>query len=221
MNEARERARHDVFTTARAMHAARLVAVSSGNVSCRVDGEEAIAITPASVAWDDLEQGGIAIVAIDGTHLDAPLRPSAELPLHLAVYQARPDAGAVVHTHSTNVTALSLLRKPLPPVIDEIVAWFGGEVEVAEYAFSGTAALARNVVAALGDRAAVILASHGDVCVGATTDEALRVASMMESAAAAYLAALAAGEPVRLPDDAIAEAREIYLRRRGTPRIVE
>ncbi|MCM2314885.1 MAG: class II aldolase/adducin family protein [Thermoanaerobaculia bacterium] len=213
MSDARERAREETFDAARAMHAARLVAVSSGNVSCRVDGEAAIAITPTSVAWDDLQLDQIAIVALDGTLLDAPFRPSAELPLHLAVYHARADAGAVVHTHGTSVTALSLLRRPLPPVIDEIVAWFGGEVEVAEYAFSGTAALARNVVAALGDRAAVILASHGDVCVGATAGDALRVASLMESAAAAYLTALAAGEPVRLTDEAIAAARAIYLRR--------
>jgi L-fuculose-phosphate aldolase len=105
-------------------------------------------------------------------------------------------------------------------VIDEIVAWFGGRVEVADYAFSGTEALARNAVDALGDRAAVILASHGDVCVGATGVDALRVAMMMESAASAYLAALAAGEPMRLPDDAIRRAREIYERRRsGTQRM--
>jgi L-fuculose-phosphate aldolase len=213
MGDSAERARQEVFATARAMHAARLVAVSSGNVSCRVPGEAAIAITPTSIPWDDLQPGDIAIVSLEGSIVDAPGSPSAELPLHLAVYQARPDAGAVVHTHSTNVTALSLLRRPLPPVIDEIVAWFGGEVEVAAYAFSGSAALARNAVAALGDRAAVILASHGDVCVGANGGEALRIAMMMESAAAAYLAALAAGDPARLPEDAIAAAREIYLRR--------
>lgn len=213
MFESRERARHEVFDAARAMYAARLVSVSSGNASARVEGEDAIAITPSSVPWDELEPEGVAIIGLDGHALDAPMRPSAELPLHLAVYHARPDVGGVVHTHSTSVTALSLLRRPLPPVIDEIVAWFGGQVEVAGYSFSGTAALATNAVAALGDRAAVILASHGDVCVGPSVDDALRVAAMMESAAAAYLAALAAGAPVVLPDDAIAAAREVYLRR--------
>jgi len=213
MSKARERARHEVFDAARAMHEAHLVSVSSGNASARVDGEAAIAITPSSVPWDELEPETIAIVALDGSPIDAPMRPSAELPLHLAVFHARPDVGGVVHTHSTSVTALSLLRRPLPPVIDEIVAWFGGQVEVAGYSFSGTAELAANAVAALGDRAAVILASHGDVCVGRCVADALHVAAMMESAAAAYLAALAAGEPVRLPDDAIAAAREIYVRR--------
>jgi L-fuculose-phosphate aldolase len=213
MGKSRERARHEVFEAARAMHAAGLVSVSSGNASCRVEGENAIAITPSSVPWEELDSKGVAIVGLDGCPLDAPLRPSAELPLHLAVYAARPDAGGVVHSHSTSVTALSLLRRPLPPVIDEIVAWFGGRVEVADYAFSGTPALATNAVAALGDRAAVILASHGDVCVGRRVADALHVATMMESAAAAYLAALAAGEPVVLPESAIAAAREIYLRR--------
>jgi L-fuculose-phosphate aldolase len=210
MSEARERARHEVFDAAIAMHAKRLVSVSSGNASCRVDGEEAIAITPSSIPWDELEPEAIAIVALDGTPVEAPFRPSAELPLHLAVFRARPEVGGVVHTHATSVTALSLLRRPLPPVIDEVVAWFGGRVEVADYAFSGTAELARNAVAALGDRAAVILASHGDVCVGRRVADALHVAAMMESACAAYLAALAAGEPALLPDDAIAAAREIY-----------
>lgn len=214
MSESRDRARHEVFDAARAMHAAGLVSVSSGNVSCRIEGEAAIAITPSSIPWEALEANGIAIVGIDGRLVDAPLRPSAELPLHLAVYAARPDAGGVVHAHSTSVTALSLLRRPLPAVIDEVVAWFGGQVEVAEYAFSGTEALATNAVAALGDRAAVILASHGDLCVAPRVADALHVAMIMESAAAAYLAALAAGEPVLLPKDAVAAAREIYLRRR-------
>lgn len=213
MRAARERARHELFDAARAMHAAGLVSVSSGNASCRVDGESAIAITPSSVPWESLEPEQIAIVATDRTPFDAPLPPSVELPLHLAVYRARPDAGGVVHTHAKHVTALSLLRRPLPPVIDEVVAWFGGQVEVAPYAFSGTDALAANAVAALGDRAAAILASHGNVCVGRRVADALHVAAMLEAACAAYLTALAAGEPALLPDDAVAAAREIYVRR--------
>ena len=130
--------------------------------------------------------------------------------MHLGVYRARRDIAAIVHTHSPFVATLSVLRRPLPPVIDEMMLYFGGTVEVTEYAFTGTEAVGTNVIRALGDRTGVILANHGNVCVGPTLERALHVAVTMESSARIYVQALQVGEPVELPEDAIRAGRRLF-----------
>lgn len=205
-----------VLQTARKMRAEGLVVASAGNVSAAVGGSR-IAITPTSVPYDVMTEDQIVLVDVaTGQTVDSGYRPSYELPMHLAIYRARQDVGAIVHTHAPFVTTLSILRRSLPPVIDEMMLWFGGEVKVADYAFTGTDAVGRNVVRALGDRAGAILSNHGNVCVGKSLDEALHVAIAMESAARAYVQALSVGFPKRLPDDAIRKGRELFDRRRGS-----
>lgn len=191
-----------------------LVVASAGNVSARIPGQELVAITPTSIPYDVLTADQVAVVSLaDGRAIDAAMRPSTELPTHLAIYRARSDVGAVVHTHAPWVSALSVLRMPLPPVIDEMTVYFGGTVEVADYAFTGTEDLSVSVVAALGDRAAAILSNHGNVCVGPDLDEALHVALTMESTARIYLEALRSGTPVLLPEDALRRGRALYEKR--------
>lgn len=191
-----------------------LVAGTSGNFSARV-GSHSVAISPTSLAYDAQSDEDIVLVDLDyGLARDSRRAPSTELPMHLEIYDARPDVGAIVHTHGPNVSALSALRKPLPPVIDEMMIHLGGTIEVTEYAFTGGRDLARNVVAALGDRAGVILANHGNVCVGRTLEEALHAAVVMEASARTYLLALSAGTPIGLPPSAIEKGRALYLAKR-------
>jgi L-fuculose-phosphate aldolase len=207
-------ARQDVWKHARAMWEHGLVAASAGNVSRRVD-EALIAITPSSVAYDVMSLDDVVVVEwSSGRVVEGQRAPSYELPMHLGVYRARPDIAAIVHTHSPFVTALSILRRPLPPVIDEMVVYFGGTVEVAEYAFTGTEALGEHVVRALGDRSAAILSNHGNLCVGRSLQKALHVAITMEWCARSYVQALQTGVPVPLPDDALIAGRRMFEQRR-------
>jgi L-fuculose-phosphate aldolase len=190
------------------MWEAGLVVGSSGNVSRRIDAER-IVITPSAIPYETLTAEEIVIVdvasgeAVDGT-------PSYELPMHLAVYRSRPEVGAIVHTHAPYVTTLSVLRRPLPPVIDEMLLHFGGPIEVTEYAFTGTDAVGMNVIRTLGDRTGVLLANHGNVCVGRDLASALHVAIVMEACARVYVQALAIGTPVELPNEAIAAGRRMF-----------
>lgn len=208
------KARRDVCSHARKMWERGLVVASSGNVSRRID-DELIAITPSHVPYETMTDGDVVIVELEnGVAVDSRRPPSYELPMHLSIFRSRADAGGIVHTHAPFVTTLSILRRPLPPVIDEMMVWFGGTVDVAEYAFSGTEQVATNVVRALHDRAGAILANHGNVCVGRDLDHALQVAVMMEAAARAYVQALAVGEPVLLPESAINAGRRMYEERR-------
>lgn len=209
-----EEERRDVWVHARRMWEAGLVAGSAGNVSRRA-GAGHLAITPTSVPYDAMTFEQVAVVEV-ATGQVIHGAPSYELPMHLVVYRSSPRTSAIIHTHSPFVTTLSVLRRPLPPVIDEMMRYFGGQVEVTGYAFTGTEAVGQNVVAALGDRAGVILANHGNVCTGATLAEALAVAITMESCARVYVQALAIGEPVRLPESAITAGRRLFELRSQT-----
>ncbi|HYR29376.1 MAG TPA: class II aldolase/adducin family protein, partial [Thermoanaerobaculia bacterium] len=195
--------RDDVVLHAKKMWSAGLVAGSAGNVSRRA-GTNRIAITPTSVQYEALTRDDVVLIDLTtGKAVESIREPSYELPLHLALYRSHPEVGAIVHTHAPYVTALSVLRRPLPPVIDEMMVYFGGPVEVAEYAFTGTDAVGTNVIRALGDKTGALLANHGNVCVGRDLEHALHIAVVMESCAKVYLEALRAGEPVQLPNEAI------------------
>lgn len=202
--------REDVRLHARKMFDAGLVVGSAGNVSRRVEGNR-IAITPTSIAYDVLTAEQVALVDLQsGQTVDSICEPSYELPMHLAIYRSRPDVQAIVHTHAPFVTTLSVLRRPLPPIIDEMVVWLGGTVDVADYAFTGTDAVGTNVVRTLGERMGVILANHGNVCIGRDLRQALHVAVVMESCARVYVQALQIGEPVQLPKESIAAGHRLF-----------
>ncbi|HEU4521391.1 MAG TPA: class II aldolase/adducin family protein [Thermoanaerobaculia bacterium] len=207
-------ARHDVWLHARRMWELGLVAGSAGNVSRRADGDH-IAITPTSIPYERLRVEEVTIVELAaGKAVESMAAPSYELPMHRTVYQSRPDVAAIVHTHAPFITTLSVLRRPLPPIIDEMLLHLGGTIEVSEYAFTGTEAVGENVVAALGERAGVILANHGNVCVGRTLERALHAAVVMESCARVYVQAIQIGEPLAIPQAAVTAGLRMYEKRR-------
>lgn len=178
---------------------------TSGNVSVRVSGGPAgtFLVTPTGVAWDRITADGL--VPVDGAAGPPPdASPSCEWRLHAAIYHRRPDVGAVVHTHPRAATALSCLRRPIPPFHYMVAAAGGPEIPCAGYATFGTQALAEMVAAALGSRyRACLMANHGLVAVGADPDSALALARLVETLADQYLLALAAGDPIPLDEPEI------------------
>ena len=126
----------------------------------RRDGD-LVVVSPSGVDYAELTADLVGVHRLDGTPVEAVLRPTSEMPLHLGVYAAT-GAAAIVHTHSVAATALSTVADELPAIHYQ-VAMFGGPLAVAPYATYGTDELARNVVTALRDRTACIMASHGAV----------------------------------------------------------
>ncbi len=167
-----------------------LILGSSGNVSLRVG--ETLLITPTGVPWEDLRPPQIVALDVEG-RVRGRGSPSSEWRLHVAVYRARPDVRAVVHTHSPEATAVACLGRPLPIVHDEGRLLFGPEIPVAERSAPGTWELAQRAVAALGQGHAVLLAHHGLVCVGLDLKQALLLAEKGEEAASLFLS-LSGGE---------------------------
>ncbi|BDG73797.1 class II aldolase/adducin family protein [Roseomonas fluvialis] len=192
-----------LLAAARRLDAAGFMPSKSGNLSMR-DGDGFL-ITPAALPYADTAEADLVRMTADGS-ATGRRRPSSEWQLHAAVYAARPDANAVVHTHSPRATALSCARSGIPP-FHYMVLLAGGDVRCAAHATFGTVALANNAVAALEGRRAVLLANHGAVAMGATLAAALTLAFEIENLAGQYLDLLAAGlEPVLLDARDLAEA---------------
>jgi L-fuculose-phosphate aldolase len=196
-------AREAIVTTCLELSRAGLVVGTAGNVSVR-DGD-LVAVTPSGVRYPRLTPELVGVHRLDGTAVEAPLAPTSELPLHLAIYAARPEAGAVVHTHSPAATALSALADEVPAV-HYYVAVFGGPVRVAPYATYGTEELAHNTVDALRDRTACLMGNHGAVAVGPDLATAQDKSAYLEWLCDVYLRALSAGTPRLLSPARIAEA---------------
>jgi len=199
-----------VATAALRLLEAGLVRGTAGNVSARAGG--LVAVTPTGLDYRRLDHGSIPVVDLDGRVVEGDLAPSSELPLHLAVYRARNDVGAVVHTHSTFATTFAVLGEELPAV-HYLLAHAGRRVRLAPYATYGTGELADACVAALATDGAVLLANHGVVAVGPGLDRALLVAEAVEQVAELCWRARCLGTPVVLPDkemDRVARAFEHY-----------
>lgn len=167
-----------VVATAREMLRLGLVAGSSGNVSAR-DGDTVV-ITPARLAYEDMTEADLVALGPDGEAAEPGREPSSERRVHTAIYAARADAGAIVHTHSVHATAWSFLGEPLDTGTEELEAAAGGAVGTGVFAATGTAELAGATVEALGERGAVLMARHGVVGLGATPAEALATCVVVE-----------------------------------------
>lgn len=191
MPDAVEKAWSDVVDTARRTAADGLVVGTSGNVSARVG--DLVVVTPTAVPYDRLRPQDAVAVDLDGRQVRGDLRPTSELPLHLAVYRAT-DARAIVHTHAPHATAVSTLVELLP-AIHYMTAALGGPVRVAPYAPYGTPELAAAALAALRGRTACLLANHGTLAYGDTPDRAHERTAQLEWMCRVWLLATASGAP--------------------------
>jgi L-fuculose-phosphate aldolase len=203
-------ARRQLVACGRDLLARGLLSQTSGNLSIRVD-EDTLCITPSAMPYDQIEPGDIVVIDARGNVRDGARRPSSEMPLHCLVYASRPDAAAIVHTHSPHATTLAVLGLPIPAVHYMIAVARTTRIQVAAYATYGTDELARNVRDAFGAPArAVLIANHGVVATGPTLAEAASVAESVETLAGLYYRALAVGEPTILTDEQMAEVLAKY-----------
>ncbi|MCD9900273.1 class II aldolase/adducin family protein [Streptomyces sp. MT29] len=166
----------DVVATARRSAADGLVVGTSGNVSARVG--DLVLVTPSGVPYDRLGPGDAVGVGLDGRQVLGELKPTSELPLHLAVY-AETDAAAVVHTHAVHATAVSTLVTEVP-LVHYAAAILGGPVRTAAYARYGTPSWPTRCTTALRGRTGCLLANHGTVTYGSTLDQAYERTAQLE-----------------------------------------
>ena len=197
--------RREIVESARQMNALGINQGTSGNISVRF-GDQML-ITPSATPYDAMRPEDVASMSFAGERGDwiGPLKPSTEWRFHLDILNARPEAGAVVHTHATYCTTLAILRMEIPAVHYMIAAFGGATVRCAPYARYGTAELAGHAVRALEGRNACLLANHGMIVVGDTLAKAMWLAVELETLAKQYCLSLQLGKPHVLSDAEIAE----------------
>lgn len=164
-----------------------------GNISLRgADG--LVYITPSGMDYDRCTEADIVVMDLDGHIVEGTRVPSIENGLHRAVYAARPEVRAIVHTHPIFSTVFSAMGESIPLLIDEAAQALGDEVRTAPYALPGTGELARACAETLGKKAnACLLQSHGAVCVGKDMKAAFKTARVLEMTAEIYYRIRAVG----------------------------
>ena len=196
-----------IIETGRRINAAGINQGKSGNLSVRREG--GFLVTPSGLAYERLNPADLVFVRRDGQP-EGNHTPSSEWRLHRDVYEARPEVGAVVHTHSPFATSLACLRRPIPAFHYEVAFAGGADIRCAGYATFGTQELSDATLAALEGRRACLLANHGVVSLGTRIDDAFAMAEKVEALARMYWQALQVGEPVVLDAAEMARVLEKF-----------
>lgn len=190
--------REAVIAAARVMNARTNNRGLSGNVSARLAeaGFSGFLVTPSGMHYDTLEVDDVVAMQLDGAVRPSETRvPSSEWPFHRAIYRARSDVDAVVHTHSIFATTLACLGRGIPAFHYMVAKAGGSEIRCAPYARFGSEELAQSAVAALEGTRACLLAQHGMITVGRDPQHALDLAVEVESLAEIYWRTLQLSEP--------------------------
>ncbi|MDH3297277.1 MAG: class II aldolase/adducin family protein [Gemmatimonadota bacterium] len=202
--------RTQVIAAARHMEDRGLTQGTSGNVSVRF--AEGMLITPSAVPYSTMEPSDLITMSLEGRVRGVPRGrlPSTEWRMHAGIFAHGPDIGAIIHAHPPWSTALSCLRRDIPPFHYMVAAAGGTVIRCSGYATFGTQELADAALQALGDRRACLLANHGIIACGNSLDAALRLAIEVEALAGQYMRALSVGEPALLTDAQMASVLEEF-----------
>ena len=210
-------AKRRVAEVARKMADLGLVSGTSGNVSARLP-DALFAITPMGRGYEGMSADDIVVVDGDLYPVEGDLMPSSESLLHIAIYEARPDVGGIVHTHGVYSSAVAVAGLRIPPVVDEMVVVLGGEIRVSEYAPPASEELAERVCAALGNRDAALIRNHGAVGVGATPEAALDASILTERIAKIFVMSSILGRATAVPDEVAESEAAIFEMRKASRR---
>lgn len=206
MTKITQKLQEAIIDKCRWMNASGLNQGTSGNISVR-DGATML-ITPSGIDYDVLTPEMIASMPLDAEDgsYDGPVKPSSEWHFHRDILRARPEVGAIVHTHSMYATTLAMTRRSIPACHYMIAAFGGNDIRCAGYARFGTPELSQLAVVALDGRNGCLLANHGMIAVGPDLNKAMWLAVELETLAKQYYLSLAIGGPVLLSEGEMTDA---------------
>ena len=187
----------DVIRYSKKLNITNLSALRSGNISVRVKekGVEGFYITPSGMKYSSLKTKDIVFVSLKGIFDKKKGKPSSEWRFHQDIYVNKKEAKAIVHAHSTCATAVSSHQKNIP-AFHYMVAVAGGEdLKCTKYATFGTKQLSKNIIKALKNRTACLIANHGQVAFGDNLEKAFELAQEIENICYQYINALRIGIP--------------------------
>ncbi len=206
-----EHERHLVVEYGKKVSQNGLTEGTSGNLSMVNRAEGLFAISPSGMDYFDIQPQDVVVLKLDDASIvDGARKPSSEWALHQAVYQAKPLASGVIHTHSTYCTTLACMQQAMVAVHYIIAACGASRVECAPYATFGTKELSENVVNSMGGANAVLLANHGIVVCGKGLGEAYTLLKNMEYVAEIQWRTTCAGGAKVLDDTEMANILERF-----------
>jgi 3-dehydro-4-phosphotetronate decarboxylase len=177
--------REEICVLGKSMFDRGLTVGSSGNISARTQSGNWL-MTPTNACLGRLDPARISLVDANGKTLSGD-KPTKESFLHLSMYAERPDAGAIVHLHSTHCVAVSVLadidrEEPIPAITAYYVMKIGKLVLLPYYA-PGDMSLAKAVREVAGKHHAILLANHGPIVAGKNLQSAVYASEELEETA--------------------------------------
>ena len=191
--------REAIVEYGRKLITSNLTTGSGGNLSIYNRAEGLVAIKPSGVDYFEMKPEDVVVVTPDGQIVEGGLKPSSEIRFHLALLRYREDVDAVVHTHQVYATTIACMNWELPAV-HYLVGFSGNKVPLAKYATFGSQELSDNIIAAIGNYNACLMANHGIVTVGKDIGSAFATTEELELVSRLYYQTKCIGEPVILSD---------------------
>jgi L-fuculose-phosphate aldolase len=204
-----DNAPEQIVAAAKDLLAKGLVEGTSGNLSARMEDGH-IACTPSSLDYRVMTPADICIVNPQGELVKGERGPTSEKYLHLAVMNAYEDIGVCIHSHAVHATMFAVAQQDIPSCIDEFTVYLGGDIRCTEYAPSGSPELAEQVVKALEDRGAALIANHGMVAIGTTMEKAMHNTALVERSAQIIWGAKQLGTIYPLPEKVNRNFANVY-----------
>ena len=136
---------------------------NEGNHSYRI-GENRVICTPTGISKGNLKPDDLCVVDMEGKQVSGSRKRTSEILLHLAIYKARPDVKAVIHSHPPHATAFAVAGIDLPTCVHPEAEVFLGAVKTAKYVTPGDTRLGESILPFVKDSNTILLQSHGVVC---------------------------------------------------------
>lgn len=174
-----------------------------GHVSARAD-DGTVWVKAAGAGLEEIGPDHVVPMSLDREPLGDGPALHDEMALHTEVYRARPDVGAIVHTHASASIALGLFHDRIPLLSQDGVALAGRTALYPHAHLVTSAEQGHDLAATLGDGRAVLLRAHGLLTVGEDVPEATVYAVLVERAARLYALAATIGEPGEMSADDLA-----------------
>jgi L-ribulose-5-phosphate 4-epimerase len=171
-----------------------LVIYTFGNASAIARDEGLVVIKPSGVPYDRMSPADMVVADLEGRVVEGELRPSSDLPTHIALYRAFPEIGGIVHTHSRNATAWAQACREIPCFGTTHADYFHGAIPVTEamadeeiekdYEWNTGQAIVRRM-SGFDPLAcpAILVAGHAPFCWGKTVGDAAHTAVIVEELA--------------------------------------
>ncbi len=192
--------KEQLLHAAQEMSSSGLVEGTAGNMAARLADGNAV-LTPSSVDYMTMTLDDLVVCDLEGTVLEGHRSPTTEKALHLGALKLYPEINATMHCHAKYATMFAVTRQPIPAVIEEFVAYVGGDVEVADYKTTGSDELGVEVAKWVSDKSCVLMANHGLFAVGKDLKQVLHVGHLVERTAEIVWGARLMGEVVPIPDE--------------------